>query len=1518
MVKNKLSRGLSLLLAVILSFSLVMPSAFAEDDAGTEDEISVETVEGPNAADTNDTTIEPESGSSETAEETADEYFTYDPDFSRKALEEYNSFWGDADDILDIDLSGTPMTMASTSAYISIGTCIWYGGEGWGGEMMYTTESGEATQQAYCLEPANYSPSGTFAKHYDLENYIHSGGAEQYQVDYLRKIMWYMPGCPGYEDGVEAGIWPDLWPSGFFYSGTTEYQMQYIAGHLLLSWYYTYDIDYALSYMSTYFVQWFENYVLGNYGDSSYDNTTGNKIVKYMPDPPSSFKIYVLNPNSGNRTQAILGWEYTPTGELSLQKVSGNSTITAGNACYSLEGAVYGVYSDAPLNDQVATLTTDENGNSNTVELDAGTYYVKEITASPGYQLDETPYTITVNSGETTTFTSVEQPDNDPLGLTLTKISSDNTENPAPLTGAQFTVKYYDGYYDNVNQLPSEATRTWVLETKEVSGNYIAGLSSGYRISGDDLYYNADGTDAVLPLGTITIQETKAPNGYMTTGSYLKTSSNTVAADTDGVLLLKVDEDFAASGGASLEGGNYYTKTDTPVSGGVAVRKIDHQRDTNVPQGDATLAGAELTVYSNNDYDVVVNGTTYTNGQAVVTLVTDAQGNASTGNHDLPFGTYTVKETAAPVGYLLNGSWSCTFNISEDGVIVDADQTPDDVMRGGVGIYKYDSETVNMMTTPQGDGDLAGAEFTIYNRSAESVYVNGAWYEPDDEIMTISTVRGSDGTHNWYYAGTEKDALPYGSYEIVETAASEGYLIGEKHEYSFSIDYDGDFEIIDIAESSDGNSGQFNDIIRGGIRIAKRDLETGLTTPLGAASLENAEFTITNESTYPVLVNGTLYQPGEDVLVLYTDEDGYASTGAYDLPYGSYRITETQAPEGYLPYDQNKNSDKDDAESAGVLTRTFRIRENGVILDYTDDDYEYTGPDSAEGGNAIYNQVIRGDFAIRKIDDDQHTMAGVVFQMTSETTGETHYFRTDGNGAYSSAAEYAKHTYDTNRYDDESLWEDDSYTDRAGMWFGLDAEPDNSLGALPYDTYTITEIRTEANEDHTLWSDTFTVGARDNNLVVDLNNIEDTIVILETAASFEDTGVQWGPAAENTVAVDSVSYENLISGQTYTLVTRLFDLTDENYVRDENGEEVTSVMEFTPRTRTGTVSSEIIFDATGLDGHDLVIYEYVFEGTEIDGDAYVWEADPEEEDQMLHFPVIGTTALDSDTEDHISCADEEITIVDTVAYENLRLGRTYTVTGTLMDRDTGREVRDAAGNTVTATAEFTAEEPDGTVDVTFVFDGTGLGGVTTVVFEEITSGGKLYAAHADINDEGQTVYIPGIHTTALDEATGTHEAEAGGTVTIVDTVEYTNLIPGYDYTMTGRLMDADTGEDLDITASTSFTPDTPDGSVDMTFTFDSGDYDDLTVAVFEYCELDGNLVAEHTDLTDTDQQVHMNGPETPASPDTPQEDTPTLTSSPKTGEIIAFSLVAAAALAAAVVLTVTSLRSRKKKNGEEE
>ena len=1209
-----------------------------------------------------------------------------------------NQSLGDALGTVEIVDENTPSFLASEGSICTIVKGVEIPYMSWSTHM-FTVNSETGSYPAYCMEPHKSSPSGP-ATVSILEN------------DTIKALLL----C-AYE-----GPYPMLSPDALVELGVPLEEAKksiYCITHACVSYVYCG----SLQGVDPGPAQDYVNHI-----------KTVQKWASEHPDIMEQYTAYAAY--SGNQ-QDMCWLEKTgvPKGNISMQKVSSNPTMTEGNGCYSLEGAVYGVYDkDSNL---ITQMTTNAEGKAVSESIPYGTYWLKEIEAPEGFALNPNwSEAITLNA-ESAVVTVTDIPQNDPINVVLRKrdadTAEDNSQGSASLQNAEFTVKYYKGYYDSDPKAQGiEAARSWVLKTDEQG---ICKLLDSYKVSGDDFYKDSNGYET-FPLGTVTIQETKAPSGYL-------------------------------------------------IDSQIFVRQI---------KGEGTIEPVDV-------YNEVI--------------------------------------------------------VSEK------------VIRGGVSIEKWDFETKNKV--PQGSATLAGAEFTITNQSAKAVIVDGKSYEKGKEIMTIKS--DEEGI-----ASTKNAVLPYGEYQISETKAPDGYLPeGENLTQNFSIRKNGE-----LVEMNTEKTAAQNKVIRGGVKIEKWDYELHEKVPQGSATLEGAEFTITNQSKQPVIVDGVSYPVGAVIMTLVTDQEGVVLTKNNILPYGEYQISETKAPVGYLPEGEN-------------LTQKFSIRENGKIVELDTED------------TVAQNQVKRGDLQLVKAEDGTlHRMAHVKFTITSKTTGESHPFVTDENGYYSTSSSWNPHTQNTNRGE----------ASEDGIWFGT-SKPNDEHGALIYDTYTIEEQECEANKGHKLIK--FDVVIKRDNVTVDLGTITDDllpVVSIHTTASVKDTMGNDAYAVDNVTIADEVFYSNLTPGEEYTLKGMLMDKSTGTALLIE-GKEITSEKTFTASKETGTISVEFTFDARGLEGKEIVVFEKLYwKEAEIAS-----HEDIEDEDQtiLFHSPEIKTTAYDKETGDHYSYAVDQVTIIDKVSYQDLIPGKEYTVKGTLMDKETGETLL-IGGKPVTAEKTFIAGKKDGSVELEFTFDASGLKGKETVVFEKLFYEEKEIAVHEDLDDKNQTVKFqnPEIKTTASDKTTGTNEGIAQKEVTIVDKVEYNNLIPGKEYTVKGILMDKETGKPLlidgkKVTAEKTFTAKSEAGSIELEFTFDGSTLGEKEIVVFEKLFYNGREIAAHEDIEDMGQTVTLHKEKT-VTITSKKPGTTTSTSKPvKTGDASQIALyVGLAVLAMAGILVSVILKKRKK------
>ena len=635
--------------------------------------------------------------------------------------------------------------------------------------------------------------------------------------------------------------------------------------------------------------------------------------------------------------------------DVSVKKNSSLPDCTNGNSLYGLS-ATFGVYTSADGNEatRIATIQTDANGNGSatgiSVSPSVNTVYVKELTAPTNYRLSDTSiHTVNVSGGNgSTTFT--DEPLNDPAIITLTKVDSEGKENAASLEGAEFTINYYDTLDSTDSRTP---TRTWVIKTLHdtTSNAYVAYLDDAHLVSGTP-YRNSLG-DIVLPLGTITIQETKAPNNYTTDGGYLKANGEQFSAN-DKMTFKIVNENSMAV----IHAGNVFTKKEDAIRGGYKLEKQDWSTGATA-EGDASLAGAEFDLYylgdgtdSNisikldKDGDGLGEGTEYlpSDTTPIDHITVGEDGTYTSSATYLGYGKYKVVETKSPEGYLLTSYdaalISKEFFVSDDTATVEV-PVANYPFLGSFKIQKNDNELKEAYA--QGDSNLQ-TTFEIINASAHPVTVLNHTYTVGEAIDIEGNGSATFTTdENGFYQSAEK-ILPYGTYTINEINPPLGHNSDGTTSYTFSIRNHGEYV--------DATYKIFNDVVRGGFKIQKNDIDYD-TRSQGDTNLQ-ATFEIINKSNADVLVDvngdGVLdkdserFAPNAKITDFTTDENGYYETASDFLPYGTYQINETVPPVGYT--------------QDGTITKTFEVRNEDEISDLT---YE------------IFNRVDYGKFSIHKV-----------------------------------------------------------------------------------------------------------------------------------------------------------------------------------------------------------------------------------------------------------------------------------------------------------------------------------------------------------------------------------------------------------------------------------------------------------------------------------------------------------------------------------------------------------------------
>ena len=1136
-----------------------------------------------------------------------------------------------------------------------------------------------------------------------------------------------------------------------------------------------------------------------------------------------------------------------------------------------------------------------------------GTFTFKETAAPKGYEVDPNTYSGTVT-----------QSGNDAV-VTIT-----NGGNYNGSTGNTFTVTNEkiqpQGFHKDKPVFAGVSVQKADFDTKKTTPQGDADFKdiqfNIYRV-GEGTSYTDENCTTQLNAGDLVATIKTNEKGYAetannalqvefdyeiqevaTNGSYLLTDGSRIKVNP----LTKEDKN-------KIKPAVSKNKENEPRKGGVNIYKADSEKkmfkiaqaeegadDINeyVPQGDATLSGIRFAIVNRSVNPVMVDKIEYENGKVVKVITTNEAGLATSGARTLPYGTYEVYELRA------------------DSTIAAGD------------VYDESSD-----------------------KYGESEYANNAG--------------NASATNNNY--GSMMFTEGHGKFTIRE----DGEMAGEPEWDEKSID--GGDERVHYA----------NKVARGGFAAYKVDKETMISYALGGATLKGIKFELINRSQNAVYVenekypNGHLYPQGA-VIDDETTENPYFTTDAYGrvfssdhyLPYGTYELRESETNKTYM--------------KTSTDPITFEIREDGVIVGKDEDDVIRTKEEAEAAGLVYPNQVVRSDYKFQKKDENGRPMANIPFVIENLTTHEKHYIMTDANGAYNSRTDnssysdgqdtsyqnYVPHTMNTNAYDEilsqyDGFEEDgktekvipadviqqlaEKYDYRVGTWFGLSqdvleegnegtmADPDDALGAFPYGSYTIKELKTEKNANKMRPS--YPLFVYQNNYLIPGGTLDNEPITIGTTAIDKNIGKEnhKGSSKTNATIIDTIEYSGLDTEGVYKFVTELHyakeledgTIVDGGIVTDGDGKEVVLEGErFTPRTRnTDKMKVELKLNSTSLtaNGEEMetgrtVVFEYLYQiikgadDKEIEIPVAVHE-DPADEGQTIEYPSIRTTAVGDDTQLHITNATQSVSITDRVYYKGLEPGKQYEVTGTLMDKDTGDEVKGADGKAVQTVEKKTAnDEGEGYWDIVFTFDGVPYAGKSVVAFERVTTDGTDVAVHADIEDDDQTVQIPKISTSAIDGQTLNKVGAGVELGTFVDTMTYENLIPGYNYVASGTLVNRKTGEELKdkdgnlVTGETEFTPEEKDGSVEITFDLTNVDENlqGVTLVAMEECALkagsypageDDNtailpeeevtlpeedvVIAEHKDPEDDAQSVYYPNITTDAKDDMTKDHVGTVT-----------------------------------------
>lgn len=1165
--------------------------------------------------------------------------------------------------------------LLAVTSLLSVGTAlpagIAYGAESanltTGGKIPYggysTTWMYADGEMAYCADPQSATPSpGTYAK---SALSAPSGRTAETVAD-----LWFAYGSPGFD----KSLWPSTW-----YDGTEMTASRYAAcAHILVSDTYTSDGSYALFGCNPEFKSWARSNILGfdASGNLSNPSATGRLIAARQGEVPSSFQAFQLY--TGEGTQIILSFNYVPYGHIDLKKVSANPEMCEGNPLYSLKGAVYTVYRNSGLTEAVGTITTDDEGYGKLEDLEPGKYYVKETKPAPGHAIDPETYPVTVVSDETTRVNGREVSDiaqSDPVGMLLGKIDADTGE-PAPqgdatLAGGLFTVRYYAGDFTTAEAAEASGApaRTWVFET---DADGFAYLADDYKHSGDPLFYQTNG-DASIPLGTILIQETRAPQGYNLDDGH---------GGDPKVFCIRITPDGAV--GESVYTYNSPQVPDTVKRGDFRLVKEVAVTVYDEPAGDmpqetkrVLVPGVKFELYNDSENPVLSpeSGKPVAPGGRVCIITVDENGLATTKDDNaevngwskpsawtgaLAYGTYRVHEVIpADVAAAFKAEWGHELLavpdwktiISEEGQYDPPQLVNDRIPQTPLKIEKVDAETGKRIPLP--------CSFQLLDSEGDLV----TWTAHYPETQVLDT---------WTANERGELMLPMlleeGDYTLVEVEAPYGYVKElEGKAFTVGAEYNSwdDPLVVEFPNTAQ----------KATITVAKADGWTGEPVEGSVYIVKAAEAIVTPDGT----VRAT---EGEIVATLTTDEDGRATSP--ELYLGTYTVYEAKATDGYsldvaektvtLDYAGQEVAVYDHEEAVTDLPTDpellkvdaldhetvlagakFHIWNDEGTFDeelVTDEEGRISLAYAKHGSYHVQEVEAPEGYAITDVDEEGNTTVidfkvndqGMIEWDDTGSMAQAHAFELENmpktmkttaadpeTGAHEAQAREDLTIVDTIEY--TGLVPGNEYTATGVLMDKATGEPatdDEGNGITASSTFVAEDSCGTVDVTFTFKGaslagkslvafETMEFEGAECMVHADIDDVDQTVAVVDIATQARDgiTSTNEGACIENGTLIDTVAYTGLTPGKEYRLYTTLVDKATGSALAGDDGLPRVGTTVFTPETPDGTVDVAVSLDTSGLAGKSVVFFEKL---ADADENVIAVHEDIEDEGQTVSFP----------------------------------------------------------------------------------------------------------------------------------------------------------------------------------------------------------------------------------------------------------------------------------------------------------
>ena len=1177
---------------------------------------------------------------------------------------------------------GAKSAFASDTGYLEIGERIPYAG--YSTNWMWVDGA-----PGFCANPSRATPaSGTYEKHdvlWGASGRGDSDGQRRYQI---RATLYHGWGGPGFD----PSIWPSTW-----YDGSPMTDERYIAlEHILLADPYSYEFNWAVYGCNPAFKEYVRCNVTGYLASGpvpDFENTTRYKITEVAAPVPHDFNAFLVTAGS---SQSVFSFE--KNGFVAVEKTSANAPLTENNACYSLEGAVFGVY-EKSSGSEVARITTDAAGHARTGELAPGAYLVKELSAPRGHALNDEAHEVTVSAGATASVAIADPPLSSDLGATVMKVDAETGEN-APqgattLADAHFSFSYYDGYYASASEAAASGApeRTWILRTDANGETGIVFADDSfehdegalpYLVSGDDLYRNADGKPTV-PLGTLVITEKKAPEGYHASDrvALVRFVQNGSQVERAG------DLDDAERYG--VEGGRAVLINEKVARGGVSIEKRDAESQLLTPLGSAALDGCVFAITNKSDHPVVVDGVAYAPGEICET-VTVEEGVADTSETALPHGSYIIQEVSAGEGYLPTDIEPHAFTVEHDGAVValDASDPSDDaaynqVKRGDIELTKArEADQARLSGIPFSITSLTTGETHVVVTDANGEAKTSATWNPHTQRTNANDKAvNPDGSVNeslldanagvWFGltsegTTTEPDddlcALPYDDYLIRElpVAANEG------------------LELITLERVSVTRDGYC-------IHLGTIDNQTPpeMTIATSARDALDGDKRIAADIDARVIDRVSFFGAAPENYVMtarLVDPETGRTAEADGQPLTATRTFNADKPTGYAEIEIGPFDARSFAGKKLVVFETIENAATGEVMATHADpaDFEQTvsfagarvatsAADAADGDRTLScnpaAKIVDTVSYAGLVPHATYVAHAEVMRVTDASTGAFEPFETAGEPVRA-----------------EARFTPDAESGEVNVeLLPVDVAAEDGARLVVFET--IYRVATDgslhevaAHRDALDPAQTVTVAAPK----------------ITTAARDAIDGDKSIVADDNAIVLDEVAYEGLEPGRSYELVGTLVErdaykrayheALSQGVAEDDaksraltagvvltNGKPASKRIGFTPESSSGAIVNELAFDGLALGGKTIVAFEMLY----ADNAAIASHSDIDDESQTID--VVETTtetlARDGTTGAHEATADAEALLTDTVTIRNVVPGESYTALGLLVDRQTG-------------------------------------------------------------------------------------------------------------------------------------------------------------------------------------------------------------------------------------------------------